>query len=454
MSALLAALLLAPAADAPVSFVRDVAPVLRDHCLACHDAKRRSGKYEMTTLTKILAGGTTGEAVTPGDPAESELYRLLVTTDERRMPPREQGDAVPADKAELVRRWIVQGAKPDAGLDPDADLLKELRARWVPPTPPERYPHPAIVNALAFAPDGRSLVAGGHHELTVWSVPDGKLIKRVRMRAERAYALEFLRDGTLAVAGARPGQEGDVTLYDLSGPGPVLDGVNDPKVRRARLVELDDAALCLAVSRDGTRLAAGGCDRAARVWDVSGPAPKLEQTVENHADWVFGVAFSADGRHLLTASRDKTAKVWDLAARESVVTFTGHSNTVYAVAGSDDSKAVISAAADSRWRAWNVADEGKQAREGGHNGDIYRLVRHPSRPEMLTSSGDRTVKVWNRDNGSQVRTLEGLTDDVFALAVSADGRFAAGGAYNGEVAVWSLDDGKRVGGWVASPGAK
>jgi len=35
-------------------------------------------------------------------------------------------------------------------------------------------------------PDGKQLVVGGHHELTVWSVDEGKLLKRIYTRAERA----------------------------------------------------------------------------------------------------------------------------------------------------------------------------------------------------------------------------------------------------------------------------
>ena len=90
------------------------------------------------------------------------------------------------------------------------------------------------LTALAFTPDGKQVVAGGQHELTIWNVADGKLIKRICTRAERAYAMTFLPDGKLAVAGGRPGQEGDVRIYDLNGsPGKAvngvatLDGVND-----------------------------------------------------------------------------------------------------------------------------------------------------------------------------------------------------------------------------------
>ena len=163
--------------------------------------------------------------------------------------------------------------------------------------------------------------------------------------------MAFLPDGKLAVAGGRPGPGGRrPRLRHLKAKGKtedgveILDGVNDKKVLVKQLFDVDDSVLCLAVSPDGKTLAAGGCDRAVRVWDLSDglDKAKLEQTIENHADWVLGCALTADGKYLVTAGRDKTAKVWDLKAKESVVTFPEHQNIVYGVAVKADGKAGFS----------------------------------------------------------------------------------------------------------------
>jgi hypothetical protein len=445
----------------PVSFINDVAPILKENCFACHDAKKKAGKYDMTTFEKMMAGGANGDPVAPGKPAESDLHTLMVTADQRRMPPRDKGEAVPKDKAEVIARWIKEGAKLDAGLDAKADVVKELRVRWQPPAPPKAYPYPTIVNALAFTPDAKQLVVGGHHELTVWEVAAGKLVKRVRTRAERAYGLAFLPDGKLVVAGGRPGQEGDLRVYDLSAKGKtedgveVLDGVSDKKVLVKHLLDVEDSVLCVSVSPDGKRLAAGGCDRAVRVWDLSGglDKAKLEQTVENHADWVLGCALTADGKYLVTAGRDKTAKVWDLKAKESVVTFPEHQNIVYGVAVKPDGSAGFSVGADKQLRTWKPNGEGKQVKNAaGHGDEVFKVVANPKQPVLATSSADKTVRLWNLDTLAAGKTLSGLTDFVYAVAFSADGELVAGGSYDGEVRIWKVGDGSLVKGFNASPG--
>jgi hypothetical protein len=457
----------APAASAqqpgkPVSFINDVAPIVKENCLACHDAKKKSGKYDMTTFEKLMAGGANGEPVVPGKPGESELHGLIVSKEQRRMPPRDKGEAVPKDKADVIARWIKEGAKLDAGLDPKADIVKELRVRWKPPTPPKAYPFPTIVNALAFTPDAKQLVVGGHHELTVWDVDTGKLVKRVYTRAERAYGMVFLPNGTLAVAGGRPGQEGDVRVYDIlkakgkaEGGVEILDGVNDKKVMLKQLLDTEDSVLCIAASPDGKLLAAGGCDRAVRIWNLADglDKAKLEQTVENHADWVLGVAVTADGKYLVTAGRDKTAKVWDLKAKESVVTFPEHQQIVYGVAVKADGTAGFSVGADKQLRTWKPSGEGKQVKNAdGHGDDVFKVVFNPKQPMLATSSADKSVRLWNSDNLKAEKTLSGLTDFVYAVAFSPDGALVAGGSYDGGVVVWKVSDGSTVKAFNASPG--
>jgi WD40 repeat protein len=469
LTAILALLMMAATQSAraadpakPVSFVNEIAPILKEKCFGCHGAKNPKGKLDMTKYASFRKGGTKDDPVVPGNPDDSYLLTVLTATDKKRMPPKESGDPVPKNQIELIERWIQQGAKLDAGLKPEADLLRELRLRWTPTPPPATYPYPVTVTALAFAPDNKKVVVGGHHELTVWDVASGKLEKRVHTRARRAMAMVFLPDGKLAVAGGRPGEEGDVRIYNLNSQAAkningvaVLDGVNDKSVMVKQLLDADDEVLCLALSTDGKKLASGGCDRLVHIWDLSGGYANVKELppIENHADWVFGVAFTPDGKRLATASRDKTAKLWDIAAKESVLTFPDHQNPVYGVAVKPDGTVGYSAGEDNQLRSWKAAAEGKQIRSsGGHGKVILKLVSHPNKPLLVTCSADQTVRVWNADNGSAVRTLSGHGDYVYAVAISPDSNLIASGGFDGEVRIWKVADGSLVKSFNASPG--
>jgi WD40 repeat protein len=496
-------------AKGPVSFINDIAPILKQNCYACHDAKKKKGKLELTSYENLRKGGTKDDPIVPGKSKESYLIDVLTSTGPNRMPPKDGGDPLPAGELALIAKWIDEGAKLDQGVDAKADLLRELRIRWKPPLPPVAYKYPININAIAFTPDGKKLVVGGYHELTVWDLsgvasaapakdgqpkeakskdekkadkkdekkpaapspaPAGeaskapKLEKRIFTRAERAYSMLFLPDGKLVVAGGRPGQEGDVRIYDLAagkpgahGGAPSLDGVNDKTVFVKELVQTDDAILALALSPDGKKLASAGTDRLLRVWDL--PSGKLEYTVENHADWVFGLAFAPDGKHLVTASRDKTAKVWDLSAKESMLTFPDHQNTVYSVAMTPDGAIGISAGEDNQIRQWQATDKNKQIGKqtkvlGTHNKAVFRMAMagDAKNPVLATCSADGTVKLWNPVSGAALKTLTGHTDWVYAVALSPDGQLVASGAWNGEVRIWRTADGNQAAAFNASPG--
>src|SRR5262245_15205176 len=206
----------AKAADRPVSFINDIAPILTQNCFVCHDAKKKSGKLNMSSYASFRKGGANDDPVVPGKPDESEIYRLIASTDEKRMPPPDKGPPLPNDKVRLIGQWIKEGAKLDTGIEPTVDLLREVRKRWQPPMPPVAYPAPIAITAMAFSLNNQYLVTGGYYELLIWDVETTKLVKRIRTRSERSYSMAFLTESLLAVAGGRPGQEGDVRIYDLS----------------------------------------------------------------------------------------------------------------------------------------------------------------------------------------------------------------------------------------------
>ena len=447
----------------PVSFINDVAPILQKNCFACHDAKKKKGKLEMTTWEAFRKGGSHDDPIVAGKSKDSLLLTVLTSKEKDRMPPAEAGDPLKAEQIALIAKWIDEGAKLDKGVDAKADLVRELRIRFVPPQPFVSHKFPVLINALSFTPDSKKVVVGGNHELTVWDAATGKLTRRIFTRAERAHAMAFLPDGKLVVAGGRPGQEGDIRIYNIEagagkdyGGAPAVDGVNDKAVMLKELLQVEDSVLAMAISKDGKKIAAGGTDRVVRVFDID--SGKLEHAVENHADWILGIAFTPDAKGLVTGSRDKTAKLWDLANKESLLTFPDHQNIVNNVTMTPDGTFGLSAGEDGSIRIWQATDKAKAIGKAtksmtGHTKAVFRLANHADvkKPMVASCSADMTVRLWDPVAGTALKTLSGHTDWVYAVAISPNGEFVAGGAANGEVRVWKTD-GTPVSNFNATPG--
>lgn len=97
-----------------VEFNRHIRPILSDACYHCHgpDRAKRKANLRFDTSEGVFADRDGYRVIVPGDPASSELIRRISASERsRRMPPASSGRALSARQAELIRRWIAQGAK-------------------------------------------------------------------------------------------------------------------------------------------------------------------------------------------------------------------------------------------------------------------------------------------------------------------------------------------------------
>src|SRR5207248_3317014 len=110
----LVATLSQPAAAEPLTFNRDIRPILAENCFACHgpDRGQRKANLRLDNDSDAYADRDGTHIVVPGKPEASELYRKLTTTDtKKRMPPPKFGKAPTSQQVELIRRWIEQGGQ-------------------------------------------------------------------------------------------------------------------------------------------------------------------------------------------------------------------------------------------------------------------------------------------------------------------------------------------------------
>jgi hypothetical protein len=102
-------------AEQVVQFNRDIRPLLSDRCFYCHgpDEKNRQAGLRLDTFEGATKDRGGYQAIAPGKPDESELIKRVTAHDASEvMPPlRAKKPAITPQEAELLRRWIAQGAK-------------------------------------------------------------------------------------------------------------------------------------------------------------------------------------------------------------------------------------------------------------------------------------------------------------------------------------------------------
>jgi WD40 repeat protein len=192
-------------------------------------------------------------------------------------------------------------------------------------------------------------------------------------------------------------------------------------------------------SPDGARL---GITEKDRVLVLDAHSVKTLCTLRGHQGDVYSLAFSADGRRIATGGWDMTAKVWDVQTGREMLTLRGHRGFVYGVAFSPDGKLIATGGTDNTVRLWDSAT-GNEVRRLTLESEVKAVEFTPDGRRYATASGD-TVQLWDTAARREVRVFRGHQNMVSALAISAGGKILAATSFDGTARVWDMGSGEEL----------
>ena len=373
-------------AEDPVSFHKQIRPILVRSCIGCHQPASMQAGLLLTTHGGFLKGGSKGAAVVPGDAAKSIVLGYLDGTKQPRMP--FGGKPLSEDQIQLMKRWIADGAKDDS---PSGVSDLAVRKQTV-------YHQPPLVTALAFSPDGALLAVSGHHETLLLNT-EGALQARLPGLSMRINSLAFSPDGTiLAAVGGDPARMGELQIWNVK-----------ERKQLHSVVASNDTFFGVSFSPDGKKIAFSGADKSIRIYDSE--TGKEIRRADHHEDWVFATVFGIDGKRIVSVGRDRAAKLTDVETGR----FIENVNLL---------KEPLTAIARHPRRDW-VAIGGAERVPY-----LYRM----DRPRAMRIADDSTL----------IRKFEKMDGPILALAISNDGQWLAVGAEVGDVRIYNSETGEAV----------
>lgn len=238
--------------------------------------------------------------------------------------------------------------------------------------------HLAPVRALAFSPDGRTLLSGSaDSSIRLWDVNAGRELRTVGMSFGAVRAVAFSPDGKTAATG------GDDSTVHL------LDAATGKEMRAVR--GAFGIVFSVVFSPDGRFVATGNSDSKVHVIEVATGLQRL--ALSGHTGSVQEVTFSPDGRWIASAAGDGQLVLWDVEAAREQVRFVGHEGDVFGVRFSSDGRTLVSGGADGTVRVWDVATGQQRYALAGHTGPVGAVALSPDATQVASGGRDRIVRL-------------------------------------------------------------
>ncbi len=421
----------------PVSFYRQVRPILQRHCSGCHQPAKQGGNLQLISYDVFKKGGETGATFVVGNPDESLIVKQISGT-KPEMPLN--SDPLTSKQIETIRNWIAQGATDDT----PAAAKEEITA-----DKPPIYTSSPVITALAYSPDSTKLAVSGYHEVLLHQADGNGLVARLIGRSPKITSIRFSPDGTrLAAAGGAPSLFGEIQFWDTA---------------KNELVRSDtigiDTLYGISFNDDGSLLSYGTFDGRVRAIQVADG--KQVMSMDAHSDLVFGTTFSLKNDHVISVSRDMSMKLTELKTSQFIDNITSITpgalkGGLMAVQRHPKEEEVLIGGADGEPKLYKIFRT--QARQIGD--DFNRLRSYTKLPgricclqfntdgsKFVVGSSNATsgaARVYKTDTEQPLAELKGNNAGVYAVAFRPDGKEVATGGLDGIVRLYNAETGELV----------
>ncbi len=379
--------------NAPVSFYKQIRPILQGQCHGCHQPAKAKGDYIMTDFASLLKGGEDGHAIVPGKPEESNVMKLITPGKDGKIEMPQKADPLHETQVALIRRWIKEGAKDDTPVSAKAEYSMDK---------PPVYVTAPLITSIDYSPDGKYLAVAGYHEVLIHRADGSGIEARLVGLSERIQKVVFSPDGKrLAVAGGSPARAGELQVWDV-----------EKKKLDLSVPYTFDTLYGASWSPDGKFIAVGCSDNSVRGIDaITG---KQVLFMGGHSDWVLDTVWGMDGKHIVSCSRDMAVKLTEVATQRFIDNITSIT-------------------------------------PGALKGGVQALARHPLRDEVLVGGADGVPQIYRMeritkrvigDNANLVRKFPAMQGRIFGVDFAPDGKRIVCGAshdFNGTVSIFASD---------------
>ena len=436
-------------AEDKITFDDHVKPVFQKRCASCHNGGRQSGGLDVTNFTNLMQGGSSGTSIEPGDASGSYLFQLVTHEESPEMPP--DGNKIPENEIEVLRRWIDLGALENKGSKAREKKNNVLTMSAAIGVRPEKVAYPmrlplepfyrskrlGVATAIATSPWAPLIAVAGAKQVLLYNSNSMELLGCLPFPEGKPNELKFSRDGSVLVAaGGRHGLVGKVFAWDVKSADRIFE-IGD---------EIDNV-LSADLSSNLSWAALGGPQKMLRVYSTH--TESLLYEIKKHTDWITAIEFSPDGVLLASADRNGGLHLWESESGNEYLTLAGHAKSVNDISWRSDSNVVATGGDDGVIKLWEV-ENGRQIKSwNAHKAGVNDL-EFTRDGHLVTVGRDSMVKLW-KQNGKLIKQFKGLGELGVAVSFSDESQKVVASNLDGDVHVWSKDKDQRIGSLPTNP---